>query len=190
MEYRDLDIGLSLPKIQSERDSTRPSDALAAAGIPGLANTCSKVANRKPGIERVYAELLVLAPIPCASCSRYNPEMRDLVILLVHVIVTRSRLLDSGGIVLDERASRKQAAQVPGLLQQASHAYFTGGANAEPGHERVAAARGSPFLPMASPLSGPLSGTGSRLIFQGLSLAVTCNGLMKQLQETLPCLGL
>ena len=50
-------------------------------------------------------------------------------------------------IVLDDRRSRKQAARVPELLQQASHAYFTRGPNAGPGHERVAAARGSLHIP-------------------------------------------
>ena len=46
----------------------------------------------------VSGELLILAPIPCVSRSCYNAEMRDLVILLVHVIVTLSRLLGPGGI--------------------------------------------------------------------------------------------
>jgi putative transposase len=80
-------------------------------------------------------------------------------------------------IVLDARRSRRQAARVPELLQHASHAYFTGGTNARSGRERVAAARGSPFLPVATPLPGPLSDTDSCLILQRLSLAVTCNGL-------------
>jgi hypothetical protein len=46
----------------------------------------------------VYGELQILAPIPCVSCSCYNDETRDLVILLVHVFVTLSRLLGPGGI--------------------------------------------------------------------------------------------
>jgi hypothetical protein len=47
---------------------------------------------------RVYRELLISAPIPCVSRSCYNLKMCDLVILLVQVIVTFSRLLGPGGI--------------------------------------------------------------------------------------------
>ncbi len=48
--------------------------------------------------EPVSCELLIRAPITCVSRSRYDPEMRDLVILLVHVIVTLSRRLSPDGI--------------------------------------------------------------------------------------------
>ena len=82
-------------------------------------------------------------------------------------------------IVLDARRSRKQAARVPELLQQASHAYFTGGTNAGSGHERVAAARRSPLLPVATPLPGSLSDTDSCLTSQRPSLAIASNGLIE-----------
>ena len=53
-------------------------------------------------------------------------------------------------VVLDDWRSRKQAARFQGLLQQPSHAYLTGRANA--GYAGVTTNRKSPFVSMAAPL--------------------------------------
>jgi len=47
---------------------------------------------------RVPGELLIRGPTPSDSWLCYDEEMRDLVILLVHVIATLTRLLGPGGI--------------------------------------------------------------------------------------------
>src|SRR6266481_4925661 len=64
-------------------------------------------------------------------------------------------------VVLDDCRSRKQAARFQDLLQQPSHAYLTGRANA--GYARVTSNRESPLVSMATTLSGPLSDTGGCL---------------------------
>ena len=95
--------------------------------------------------------------------------------------------------VLDDGRSRKQAARISELLQQASRAYFTGGPNTRSGRERVAAVRKYPLLPLAIPLPRSLSDAGRGLIFQRICLAVVSNGpidSLKQLPETIPFLAL
>jgi len=72
-------------------------------------------------------------------------------------------------VVLDDCRSRKQTARFQDLLQPPSHAYLTGRANA--GSARVTTCSQSPLVSMATPLSGPLSDTGGRLICQRLALA-------------------
>jgi len=72
-------------------------------------------------------------------------------------------------LVLDDGGSRKQAARFQDLLQQPSHAYLTGRANA--GYARVTTNRQSPLVSMATTLSGPLSDTGGCLISQRFVLA-------------------
>src|SRR5882762_3728533 len=59
--------------------------------------------------------------------------------------------------VLDDGRSRKQAARFQDLLQQPSHAYLPGRANA--GYARVTTSSQSPLVSMATTLSGPLSET-------------------------------
>jgi hypothetical protein len=49
-------------------------------------------------IHPVPGELQICAPMPAIWLSCYNAEMRDLVILFVHVIATLTRLLGPGGI--------------------------------------------------------------------------------------------
>ena len=72
-------------------------------------------------------------------------------------------------LVLDDGRSRKQAARFQDLLQQPSHAYLTGRANA--GCARVTTNCQSPLVSMATTLSGPLSDTGGCLISQRFVLA-------------------
>ena len=72
-------------------------------------------------------------------------------------------------LVLDEGRSRKQAARFQDPLQQPSHAYLTGRANA--GYARVTTNCQSPLVSMATTLSGPLSDTGGCLISQRFVLA-------------------
>jgi hypothetical protein len=60
--------------------------------------TISRNAYSESSWTPVHGELPIFAPIPCVSRSCYNAEMRDLVILFVHVIVALSRLLGPGGI--------------------------------------------------------------------------------------------
>ena len=72
-------------------------------------------------------------------------------------------------VVLDDGRSRKQTARFQDLLQQQSHAYLTGRANA--GYAPVTANRQSPLVSMATSLSGPLSDTGGCLISQRFALA-------------------
>jgi hypothetical protein len=66
--------------------------------------------------------------------------------------------------VLDDGRSRKQAARFQDLLQQPSHAYLTGRANA--GYARVTTSSQSPLVSMATTLSGPLSDSDGCLISQ------------------------
>ncbi len=72
-------------------------------------------------------------------------------------------------LVLDDGISRKQAARFQDLLQQPSHAYLTGRANA--GYARVTSNRESPLVSMATTLSGPLSDTDGCLLSQRFALA-------------------
>jgi hypothetical protein len=58
-------------------------------------------------------------------------------------------------IVLDDCRPRKQAVRTPGLLQQPSHPYPTGRANAR--YARVATNRKSRLVSMAISLSSPIS---------------------------------
>src|SRR5271167_5244896 len=57
-------------------------------------------------------------------------------------------------VVLDDGRSGKQAARFQDLLQPPSHTYLTGRANAR--SARVTTSRQSPFVSMATTLSGPL----------------------------------
>ena len=72
---------------EGARCGSRRSDGCEPASVP---------AHRRD--RPVSGELLILAPIPCVSCSCYNAERRDLVVLLVHVVVTLSRLSGPAGI--------------------------------------------------------------------------------------------
>jgi hypothetical protein len=72
-------------------------------------------------------------------------------------------------VVLDNCRSREQAARFQSLLQQPSHAYFTGRANA--GYARVTTSSRSPLVSMATSLSEALSDAGGGVIFQRLSIA-------------------
>jgi hypothetical protein len=67
-------------------------------------------------------------------------------------------------LVLDDGRSRKQAARFQDLLQQPSHAYLPGRANAR--YTGVTTNRKSPLISMAASLSCPVSDTGGRLISQ------------------------
>ena len=67
-------------------------------------------------------------------------------------------------VVLDDGRSRKQAARFQDLLQQPSHAYLTGRANA--GYAGVTTNRKSPLVSMAAPLSIPVSDPYGCLIFK------------------------
>jgi hypothetical protein len=62
----------------------------------------------------------------------------------------RSTRVLGSPVVLDNWRSRKQAARFQDLLQQPSHAYLTGRANA--GYAGVTTNRKSPFVSMAAPL--------------------------------------
>src|SRR5712692_61611 len=70
-------------------------------------------------------------------------------------------------VVLDHCRSRKQAARFRDVLQQPSHAYLAGRANAR--DARVTASRKSPLLSMATSLSSPISDTSGCLIFNRLA---------------------
>jgi hypothetical protein len=72
-------------------------------------------------------------------------------------------------VVLDDGRPRKQAARFQDLLQQPSHAYLSGRANA--GYAGVTTNRKSPVVSMATSLSSPLSDTGGCVIFQRLPIA-------------------
>src|SRR5215469_2573045 len=71
--------------------------------------------------------------------------------------------------VLDCGGSRKQAARFQDLLQQPSHPYLHGRANAE--SARVTTNRKSPLLSMATSLSILISDTSGCVIFRRLSIA-------------------
>jgi hypothetical protein len=72
-------------------------------------------------------------------------------------------------VVLDNCRSREQAARFQSLLQQPSHAYFTGRANAR--YARVTTSSRSPLVSMATSLSEALSDASGAVIFQRLSIA-------------------
>ena len=71
--------------------------------------------------------------------------------------------------VLDCGGSRKQAARFQDLLQQPSHPYLNGRANAE--STCVTTNRKSPFVSMATSLSILISDTSGCVIFRRLSIA-------------------
>src|SRR5450631_387994 len=81
-------------------------------------------------------------------------------------------------LVLDDGRSRKQAARFQDLLQQPSHAYLTGRANA--GYARVTTNRQSPLVSMATTLSILISDTSGCLICQRLALAVVSGQLLQK----------
>ena len=72
--------------------------------------------------------------------------------------------------VLDCGGSREQAARFQDLLQQPSHPYLNGRANAE--STCVTTNRKSPFVSMATALSILISDTSGRVIFRRLSIAL------------------
>ena len=71
--------------------------------------------------------------------------------------------------VLDCRGSRKQAARFQDLLQQPSHPYLNGRANAE--SACITTNRKSPLVSRATSLSILISDTSGRVIFRTLSIA-------------------
>src|SRR6516162_7527498 len=71
--------------------------------------------------------------------------------------------------VLDCGGSREQAARFQDLLQQPSHPYLNGRANAE--SACVTSNRKSPLVPMATSLSILISDTSGCVIFRRLSIA-------------------
>jgi hypothetical protein len=83
-------------------------------------------------------------------------------------------------VVLDDGRSRKQTARLQDLLQQPSHAYLTGRANA--GYAPVTTNRQSPLVSMATSLSGPLSDTGGCLISSRFALAAVSGRPLQNLE--------
>jgi hypothetical protein len=81
-------------------------------------------------------------------------------------------------LVLDDGRSRKQAARFQDVLQQPSHAYLTGRANA--GYARVTTNRQSPLVSMAATLSILVSDTSGCLIYQRFALAVVSGQLLQK----------
>jgi len=71
-------------------------------------------------------------------------------------------------VVLDDGRPRKQAARFQDLLQQPSHAYLTGRANA--GSARATSNRKSPLVSLATSLSILIPDTNGCLTFQRLGL--------------------
>jgi len=85
-------------------------------------------------------------------------------------------------VVLDNGRPRKQAARFQDLLQQPSHAYIAGRANA--GDSCVTTSSQSPLVSMATSLSGPLPDTCGCLIWQRLALAAIYGHLGKPSKKT------
>src|SRR5215469_422971 len=82
--------------------------------------------------------------------------------------------------VLDCGGSRKQAARFQDLLQQPSHPYLNGRANAE--SACVTTNRKSPLLSMATSLSFLISDTSGCVIFRRLSIAPVSGQLWEDFQ--------
>src|SRR5262250_775377 len=82
--------------------------------------------------------------------------------------------------VLDGGESRKQAARFQDLLQQPSHPYLNGRANAE--SACVTTNRKSPLLSMATSLSFLISDTSGCVIFRRLSIAPVSGQLWEDFQ--------
>jgi hypothetical protein len=88
-------------------------------------------------------------------------------------------------VFLDNGRSRKQAARFQDLLQQPSHAYFTGRANA--GYACVTTNPKSPLVSMATILSSPLSDTRRCLICQRLARPAVSSRPRQNSQEIIRC---
>src|SRR6266705_6066443 len=86
-------------------------------------------------------------------------------------------------LVLDDGRSRKQAARFQDLLQQPSHAYLTGRANA--GYTRVTTSSQSRLVSMATSLPSAISYTGGCLTVRSLALV----DLGKTSKEIIQCLS-
>src|SRR5271156_5029037 len=80
----------------------------------------------------------------------------------------QSKRVFGSHVVLDDGRSPKQTARFQNLLQQLSHAYVTGRANAE--YAPVTTNRKSPLVSVATSLSRPVSDPRGCLTFQGLGL--------------------
>src|SRR6201984_3491631 len=98
-----------------------------------------------------------------------------------------ARILGSP-VVLDDGRPRKQAARFQDLLQQPSHAYLTGRANAR--HAGVTTNRQSPLVSMATTLSSPLSDPGGCLICQRVALAVVMVDLGNTSKKIIRCFSI
>src|SRR5205085_6365423 len=83
-------------------------------------------------------------------------------------------------VVLDCGGSREQAARFQDLLQQPSHAYLNGRANAESAF--VTTNRKSPLISMATALSILISDTHGCVIFRRLSIAPVFGQLREDFQ--------
>src|SRR6516162_4357423 len=88
--------------------------------------------------------------------------------------------------VLDCGGSRKQAARFQDLLQQPSHPYLNGRANAE--SACVATNRKPPLVSMATSLSIPVSDTSGCVIFRRLSIAPVSGQPWEDFQLIMWCL--
>jgi hypothetical protein len=120
----------------------------SALSVPPMA---SQSANTEVDTNQVYP---IRAPVPsiCGKANRHST----------------TRILGPY-VVLDDGRPRKQAARFQDLLQQPSHAYLAGRANAR--YTRVATGRQSPFVSMATSLSILISDTYGCVILQRLGLA-------------------
>ena len=88
--------------------------------------------------------------------------------------------------VLDCCGSREQAARFQDLLQQPSHPYLNGRANAE--SACVATNRKPPLVSMATSLSIPVSDTSGCVIFRRLSIAPVSGQPWEDFQLIMWCL--
>jgi hypothetical protein len=91
-------------------------------------------------------------------------------------------------VVLDDGRSGKQAARFQDLLQQSSHAYLTGRANAQ--NARVTTSRQSPLVSMATPLPILVSDPNGCLICQRLALAAIFGQPRQNFQEIIRCFSI
>ncbi len=144
-----------------------------------------------PLSDRILAGLLALLVRP-ARLLRSAIVLKPSTLLALHKAMSEQKYLmlfsPNPHLVLDDGISRKQAARFQDLLQQPSHAYLTGRANA--GYARVTSNRESPLVSMATTLSGPLSDTGGCLISQRFALATVFGQPRQTFQEINRCFSI